>query len=152
MTNDVINFGVFADSKTRECPENGSKDCVISVEIARYVSWTNIYEIEFGNLTLVGEKLVSTPLYSYSTGCCGTFCGLCLNYKNAENLGKSGIIYTLLACIMPCVPILLLRQEARERYNIEGGTCDDVVASVCCTSCVMCQVRTTTNQHPNRFT
>ena len=50
---------------------------------------------------------------------CGTFCGCCLNYKNAENLGKSGILYTLLSCIMPCVPILLLRQEARERYNIE---------------------------------
>ena len=38
MTNDVINFGVFADSKTRECPENGSKDCVTSVMIPRYVA------------------------------------------------------------------------------------------------------------------
>ena len=92
---------------------------------------------------------------------CGSFCGLCLNYKNAENLGKSGILYTLLACIMPCVPLLLLRQEARERYNIEvsqgsgdvrgltvifyfclqGSTCDDVVATVCCGTCVLCQVR-----------
>ena len=72
---------------------------------------------------------------------CGSFCGLCLNYRNAENLGKSGILYTLLACIVPCVPLLLLRQEARERYNIEGSTCDDVVATVCCGTCVLCQVR-----------
>ena len=49
----------------------------------------------------------------------GSFCCPCLNYENAENLGKSGILYTLLGCIMPCVPTLLLRQEARERYNIE---------------------------------
>ena len=69
---------------------------------------------------------------------CGTCCGLCQVYQNAENLGKSGesknpftlysslipiinsgFLYCMLACIFPCIPIMLLRQEARERYNIE---------------------------------
>ena len=71
---------------------------------------------------------------------CGTCCGLCQVYQNAENLGKSGesknhstlyysslipifinsgFLYCMLACIIPCIPIMLLRQETRERYNIE---------------------------------
>ena len=52
---------------------------------------------------------------------CGMCCGFCQIYQNAESLGKSGCLYMLLACIFPCVPIMLLRQEARERYNIEVG-------------------------------
>merc|ERR1712083_958923 len=50
-------------------------------------------------------------------GCC---CNPCITYQTAEDLGKSGILYALLGCFMPCIPALLLRQEARERYNIEG--------------------------------
>ena len=65
---------------------------------------------------------------------------MCLNYQNAENLNKSGILYCLLGCILPCIPIMLLRQEARERYNIVGDTCEDAMASFCCGSCVSCQV------------
>lgn len=83
-------------------------------------------------------------------GCCVSFCSLCQNYRTAENLGKlttalehfnwirfetfaiilidilgkSGLVYTLLFCLFPCIPILLLRQEARERYNIEVMTND----------------------------
>merc|ERR1712032_1361166 len=59
---------------------------------------------------------------------CGTCCGFCQIYQNAENLGKSGFLYCLLACLFPCIPIMLLRQEARERYNIEGSTGDDAIA------------------------
>ena len=40
-------------------------------------------------------------------------------YKNAEGLNKSGILYCLLGCISPCIPALLLRNEARDQYNIE---------------------------------
>ncbi len=43
----------------------------------------------------------------------------CLTYQNAENLGKSGPLYFLLGFILPCIPILLLRKEAREKYDIE---------------------------------
>jgi Cys-rich protein (TIGR01571 family) len=40
---------------------------------------------------------------------------------------------------MPCIPALLLRQEARERWGIEGSTGEDVAVSFCCTPCVNCQ-------------
>jgi len=60
-------------------------------------------------------------------------------YQNAENLGKNGCLYVLLSCLFPCIPIMLLRQEARERYNIEGSTGDDAIMSLCCGGCVMCQ-------------
>ena len=44
----------------------------------------------------------------------------CLNYRNAEKLGKSGLLCTLLFCFAtPCLPIFLLRHEARDKYNIE---------------------------------
>ena len=54
-----------------------------------------------------------------SPGCCGLFCEPCLVYKNAEGLQKSGILYCLLGCFMPCIPALLLRNEARSQYNIQ---------------------------------
>ena len=60
---------------------------------------------------------------------CGMCCGFCQIYQNAESLGKSGCLYMLLACIFPCVPIMLLRQEARERYNIEVGGAASLVLS-----------------------
>ena len=44
----------------------------------------------------------------------------CLNYRNAEKLGKSGLLCTLLFCFAtPCLPIFLLRHEARDKYDIE---------------------------------
>ena len=70
---------------------------------------------------------------------CGTFCVPCLICTNAEGMGKSGLLYNALACIMPCLPTLLLRQEARTRYEIEGTTVGDIAASWCCTPCVNCQ-------------
>jgi len=71
--------------------------------------------------------------------CCASFCSPCLTYQTANDLGKSGLLYMVLGCIMPCIPALLLRQEARERYNLEGDTAEDVGTAFCCTSCVMCQ-------------
>eukprot|EP00092_Neocalanus_flemingeri_P086009 GFUD01108311.1.p1 GENE.GFUD01108311.1~~GFUD01108311.1.p1 ORF type:complete len:104 (-),score=34.36 GFUD01108311.1:232-543(-) len=71
--------------------------------------------------------------------CCGLCCSPCLTYGTANDLGKSGLLYCLLGCIMPCIPTLLLRQEARERYNIEGETMEDVGTAFCCTACVQCQ-------------
>ena len=53
------------------------------------------------------------------SGCCGTFCTPCLVYRNANDLGKSGCLYALLACFFPCIPLFLLRDSARERYGIE---------------------------------
>lgn len=70
---------------------------------------------------------------------CGTFCGVCQVYQNAESLGQngediyminfgclkvfttmlSGVLCCLFAMVLPCVPVMMLRQEAREKYNIE---------------------------------
>ena len=46
--------------------------------------------------------------------CCGMCFPSCLTYRSANDLGKSGLLYFLLACCVPCIPTLLLRQEARE--------------------------------------
>merc|ERR1719203_74986 len=43
---------------------------------------------------------------------------------------------------MPCAPSLLLRDEARARWNIEGDVRSDMCASVCCSPCVNCQTAT----------
>ena len=52
-------------------------------------------------------------------GLCGAFCGPCMTYGNAENLGESGILYCLLWFLCtPCLPTLLLRQKVRERHRI----------------------------------
>ena len=39
--------------------------------------------------------------------------------RNAEALNKSGLLCCVLGCFFPCVPALLLRSEARDKYNIE---------------------------------
>jgi len=70
---------------------------------------------------------------------CTSFCTPCQTYQTAEDLNKSGMLYCLLGCFMPCIPILLLRGEAREKYGIEGSTMGDVAASCCCTGCALCQ-------------
>ena len=42
------------------------------------------------------------------TNClCGYFCWCCLSYQNAEKLGKSGCIHTILSCFSPCIPAFL---------------------------------------------
>merc|ERR1739838_1241269 len=56
------------------------------------------------------------------TCCMGTFCGCCLVYSTAEQLGESGLLYLLLSCITPCIPVMMLRGKAREMYDIEGST------------------------------
>ena len=48
-----------------------------------------------------------------------------------QGLEKPGIICCLLGCIMPCIPTLLLRSEAREKYNIEGRCKNQIVHFVC---------------------
>ena len=58
-------------------------------------------------------------LINFSTGMCTTFCTPCQIYQTAEDLNKSGMLYCLLSCFMPCIPVLLLRGEAREKYGIE---------------------------------
>merc|ERR1712215_61087 len=70
---------------------------------------------------------------------CGTFCVPCLICTNARAMDKSGCLYNILSCLLPCLPTFLLRQEARERYGVEGSCLGDVVESSLCTPCVNCQ-------------
>merc|ERR1711970_327275 len=54
------------------------------------------------------------------TCCFSYWCGCCQIYNTAEDLGKSGCLYLLMTMfITPCIPIMLLRTEARERYDIQ---------------------------------
>ena len=70
----------------------------------------------------------------------GLFCTSCLTFMNAKNLDKPACLYTSFwYCLFPCVPVVLLRQEARQKYGIEGSIAEDVLASICCLDCVTCQ-------------
>merc|ERR1719443_1009859 len=48
--------------------------------------------------------------------CYGTFCSCCMLCSNAQALGKSGLVYNALSCIVPCIPMFLLRQEASKQF------------------------------------
>ena len=61
-------------------------------------------------------------------------------YQIAEGLGQNGLLCGLLYLLVPCAPIMMLRQEAREKYSIDGTTTNDAIASLCCGACVQCQV------------
>ena len=81
--------------------------------------------------TLISE-LSASNMSDWNHGLCGCFanlknclCGYCGCYPclictNADGLGESGVLYNVLACFAPCIPIWLLRSKARDRYNIEG--------------------------------
>ena len=51
---------------------------------------------------------------------CGTFCPCCMICSNARSLGRSGLAYNILACIVPCIPMFLLRQEASRQFGIRS--------------------------------
>merc|ERR1712061_93242 len=87
-------------------------------------------------------------------GCLGDceicLCGACvpclLIKRNADDLGKPGLLCCLLSCFLPCIPIFMLRSEARERYGIEGSTAGDAVCSFCCGPLVACQTGAEINE------
>ena len=60
--------------------------------------------------------------------------------KTAQRMGESKCLYCLLYCFMPCLPFMMLRGRMRERYGIEGSSCDDCMLSCCCADCVNCQM------------
>ena len=70
-----------------------------------------------------------------------TWCGCCLVYSTAEELGESGFLYFLLGCITPCIPVMMLRSKAREAYNIDGSTSDDALMACCCNCCALIQTK-----------
>merc|ERR1712018_173048 len=71
---------------------------------------------------------------------CGWCCGPCLLCQNANKMGESPVLYCLLSCIAPCIPLFLLRQKLRERNGIDGETSHDIIAACCCACCVNVQI------------
>ena len=71
---------------------------------------------------------------------CGWCCGPCLLCQNANKMGESPVLYYILSCISPCVPIFLLRQKLREQNGIEGDTTGDAIAACCCACCANIQI------------
>ena len=92
-------------------------------------------------------QVVKNEWTQHLCNCCGdcsiccfsTWCGPCQTYSTAMGLGQSGILCCLGWWILPCLPTLMLRQQARERFDIQGSTCGDCCSSCLCTPCVMCQ-------------
>ena len=72
--------------------------------------------------------LLCNGLYDLPTCVCSS-----PNANLGDQTGKSP------RCIWPCIPVFILRGEARERYGIEGSTAGDAMASCCCLPCVNCQ-------------
>merc|ERR1712098_206490 len=82
-----------------------------------------------------------------STCCCVYLCGCCQIYNTAEHLGESGMLYFLLGCITPCIPIMMLRGKAREKYDIEGDTTNDALMACCCGCCSLIQTVNEVKEH-----
>merc|ERR1711988_748988 len=75
--------------------------------------------------------------------CCFSYwCGCCQIYNTAEDLGESGMLYLLLSCITPCVPIMMMRGKAREQFDIQGDTTNDALMACCCGFCSLVQTAT----------
>ena len=73
------------------------------------------------------------------SGLCGSFCAPCLMRRNADDLGKNGLLLLVLFYCVPCVPIFILRKEAREKFGIKGSSGEDALCSCFCASCTNCQ-------------
>ena len=53
---------------------------------------------------------------------CGYFCWCCLSYQNANKLGKSGCLHTILSCVSPCIPAFLQVCINLKQTNVASST------------------------------
>lgn len=109
--------------KTRQAPQPQQQELYTSSQTGR--EWTSAW-YECG-----GDAKIC---------CYGTFCSCCMLCSNAQALGKSGLVYNILSCIVPCVPMFLLRQEASKQFGIKSEAGMDVMMAWCCYDCVNCQI------------
>uniref|UniRef100_A0A3B4WNC1 Cornifelin homolog A-like n=1 Tax=Seriola lalandi dorsalis TaxID=1841481 RepID=A0A3B4WNC1_SERLL len=86
-----------------------------------------------------------------STCCYGFWCCPCLACTVSERFGENRCLplcdvcspAVMTACGIPIfVPpaSVALRASLRNRYNIKGSICKDIIASCFCVSCVWCQM------------
>merc|ERR1711915_1128740 len=47
----------------------------------------------------------------------------------------------------PCIPIMMLRGKAREKYDIEGDTTNDALMACCCGCCSLIQTANEVKEH-----
>ncbi|XP_075262628.1 uncharacterized protein LOC142354253 [Convolutriloba macropyga] len=61
--------------------------------------------------------------------------------KTAEAVGASCPLHCVLTLIplVNLIAIATMRSKVRSNRSIEGGCVGDVIATVCCTSCAICQ-------------
>jgi hypothetical protein len=53
----------------------------------------------------------------------GFWCGLCQTADSAQKMGESYSFYLCLGCCFgPCIPNVLVRNKARQKYGLEGST------------------------------
>ena len=58
--------------------------------------------------------------YILFPGCYGCCCNPCQTYSVAERLGENGVLYALVnLCGFPFFSSFMLRQKARQKYNIQ---------------------------------
>ena len=59
--------------------------------------------------------------------------------RNADDLGKNGLLLLVLFYCVPCVPIFILRKEAREKFGIKGSSGGDALCSFFCAAYTNCR-------------
>ena len=78
------------------------------------------------------------PTYSF-LGMCGWCCPICQVADSAQKLGESYLLYFVLGCFVPCVPVFLVRDKAREKYGLEGSTGKNHhISYFCVLFCTVC--------------
>ena len=73
----------------------------------------------------------------------GALCPCYRNYRTAELIGESGVLYCLLSPPVPlCMAVgtVLLRKAFKEHHHIDPHLGEDLMLGIFCTSCVICQM------------
>ena len=88
---------------------------------------------------------------------CFSNCGVCLLAhflpfvvfgQNAEDAGTCSCFIAFLLFFVPPIDLYILaktRTDTREKHNIDGSFCGDLMASFCCPCCVMIQTKNQLN-------
>ncbi|PAA68315.1 hypothetical protein BOX15_Mlig028285g1 [Macrostomum lignano] len=86
-------------------------------------------------------------------GCCLTyFCGPCeLCCCVSERMGEQCCTPICLGCLGSSVTLIAYRVKLRARYNIQGSILDDCCTTVCCASCMQCQLKRELNYIENQL-
>ena len=96
----------------------------------------------------------------WESGLCNCFANLgvclityflpCVTFaQNADEAGTCGFVPALICFFVPVVDYYLLiktRMDTREKFNIPGGFCGDLITSLLCPFCVMIQTKHQLNQ------